>query len=211
MQVAGNYAGGPNLTALCSDIDATLIDNVFINYILGVGTAVKDYVCSAASASASASSSTATPSSPPYQNTTTVTTTPTCASPTGFANTVVPAPLALATSNFEIASAFTGSHLLFVTTNTDAALSEASIATSCLDECVAYRPNGTTGPCLSFNVNLGRPVPPTGNGGPVQWFCSGFDAYLANDGGDYAPVDVEGSYMHGLGVNRVCNGTYRAY
>ena len=39
----------------------------------------------------------------------------------------------------------------------------------------------------------------------------GDDAYLANDGSDYAPVDVEGSYMFGLGVNRVCNGTYRAY
>ena len=90
-------------------------------------------------------------------------------------------------------------------------MSEASIATECLERCVAYKPNSTTGPCLSFNVNLGRPIPPTGNGGPLQYFCSGFDAYLANDGSDFVPVEVEGSYEFGLDVNRVCKGTYRAY
>ena len=212
VQVAGNYAGGPNLARLCSEIEADLIDAVFINYIPKVGTAVKDYVCSVASTSSSAIT-TATPSAtpPPYPQNTTKTSTPTCASPTGFANTVVPAPRALATSNFEIAPAFAAAHSVFVITDTNLALSEAVIASFCLDQCIAYRPNGTTGPCLSFNVNLGRPIPPTGNGGPVQWFCSGYDAYLANDGSDYVPVDVEGSYMYGLGVNRVCNGTYRAY
>ena len=70
VQVAGNYAGGPNLATLCSEIEATLIDNVFIGYVPNVGTAVKDYVCSAASASASATP-TATACAPPYpQNTT---------------------------------------------------------------------------------------------------------------------------------------------
>ena len=214
VQVAGNYAGGPNLATLCSEIEAKLIDNNFINYTPNVGTDVKDYVCSAASASASASAiSTAIASTtpPPYPQNTTTTTSSTCASSTGFANTVVPAPLPLATSNFKIAPAFTATHTLFVIQNLNAAFPEATIASFCLDECIVYQPNSSTGPCLSFDVNLGRPVPPTGNGGPVQWFCSGYDAYLANDGSDYVPVDVQGNYMFGLGVNRVCNGTYRAY
>ena len=54
-------------------------------------------------------------------------------------------------------------------------------------------------------------MPPTGNGGSEQFFCSGFDAYLAEDGSDYEAVDTPGSFMYGLGVNRVCGGTYRAY
>lgn len=81
VQVAGNYAGGPNLAALCSEIEATLIDNIFINYIPFVGTAVKDYVCSVAAASASATSAatataTASTALPPYPQNSTTTTTP---------------------------------------------------------------------------------------------------------------------------------------
>lgn len=49
------------------------------------------------------------------------------------------------------------------------------------------------------------------NGGPMQWFCSGYDALLAQDGSDYVGVDVLGSSMFGLGANRVCGGEYRAY
>lgn len=222
VQVAGNYAGGPNLATLCSEIEATLIDNIFIGYIPKVGTAVKNYVCSAASASATSTascsactcasgSSTAT-TPPPYPiNATTTTSTSSCASPTGYANTVVPAPSALARSNFQVAPAFATAHQVVEFRTVDITISEASIATECLNRCVAYEPNSTTGPCLSFNVNLGKPIPPTGMGGPTQWFCSGFDAYLANDGSDFVPVDVGGSYMFGLDVNRVCNGTYRAY
>ena len=212
VQVAGNYAGGPNLAKLCSEIEATLIDNLFINYTPFVGTAVKDYVCSVASASASATSTAAVSTTPPpYPRNTTTTAAPTCASPTGFANTVVPAPLPLATSNFEVAPTFTAAHTLFIIEILNVALSEATIASFCLDQCIAYKSNSTTGPCLSFDVTLGKPIPPTDNGGPMRWFCSGYDAYLANDGSDYALVDVEGSYMFGLGVNRVCSGTYRAY
>ena len=156
--------------------------------------------------------STATPPPYPQNATTTPTPTPTCASPFGFANTVVPAPRALATAEFEIAPAFTAAHSLFLSITDDTTLSEAVIATACLDRCIAYRANNsTTGPCLSFFVNIGMPIPPTGNGGPARWFCDGYDASLAEDGSDYVPVGVEGSYMHGLGVNRVCNGTYRAY
>ena len=214
VQVAGGYAGGPNLATLCSEIEAGLIDNIFIGYTPNVGTAVKDYVCSVAAASGSVpstSKATACATSPPYPQNTTMASTPTCTSPTGFANSVVPAPRALATSEFEVKPSFSDAHTVFQKRTLDITLSEASIATSCLDECVAYKANSTTGPCLSFNVNLGKPIPPTGNGGPTQWFCSGFDEYLASDGSDYEAVDVAGSYMYSLGVNRVCNGTYRAY
>ena len=216
VQVAGGYAGGTNLATLCSEIETTIINNIFINYISDQGTAIKDYVCSAASASASASASatcTASPSitAPPYPQNVTTTTTSGCASPTGFANTVIPAPSALARSNFQIAPAFVAAHQVIEFRTVDITVSEASIATECLDRCVAYKGNSTTGPCLSFNVNLGRPIPPTGSGGPLQYFCSGFDAYLSNDGSDFVPVDVAGSYQFGLDVNRVCSGTYRAY
>ena len=33
------------LNTLCGEIEAKLIDNIFINFIPGVGTAVKDFVC----------------------------------------------------------------------------------------------------------------------------------------------------------------------
>lgn len=207
IQVAGNYAGGCNLETLCSEIEATLIDNIFINNIPNVGTEVKDYVCSAASASASR---TPTPTSAPYP-TATVNATASCTTPTGFANTLVPTPPALATSTFQIAPSFASAHTLFIIDNLDARFSEATVASFCSDECIAYQPNSTTGPCLSFNVYLGKPVPPTGTAGPTQWFCSGFDAYLAEDGSDYEAVDTPGSFMYGIGVNRVCGGTYRAY
>ena len=215
IQVAGNYAGGCNLATLCSEIEATLIDNLFINYIPNVGTEVKNYVCSAASASSASSSAsksgTPAPTSATSYPTGAANANASCTTPTGFANTVVPAPRALATTSFQIAPSFASQHTLFIIDNLDARFSEAAVASFCLDQCIAYQPNSTTGRCLSFNVNLGKPIPPTGNGGPTQWFCTGFDAYLAEDGSDYAPIDAPGSYMFGLGVNRVCGGTYRAY
>ena len=51
VQIAGNFAGGTNLATLCSEIEDTLIDNLFIGFIPNVGTAVKNYVCNAAIAS----------------------------------------------------------------------------------------------------------------------------------------------------------------
>ena len=80
VQVAGKYAGGPNLATLCLEIEAALIDAIFIGYTPDVGTAVKDYVCSAAAASVSATSTvSATP--PPYPQNITTISTPTCACP----------------------------------------------------------------------------------------------------------------------------------
>lgn len=60
-------------------------------------------------------------------------------------------------------------------------------------------------------MNFGRPVPPTGDGGLVNWLCSRYDAYLAKDGSEYVAVDGEGSYVFGLDVNRICYATYKAY
>lgn len=128
VQVAGNYAGGPNLATLCSEIEATLIDNPFINYISNkVGTEVKKYVCSAATASASASSiSLPTASTAPYPKNTTNSTT-TCTSPLGFANTVVPAPPSIA-SSFAVSPTFTAPHTLFIINAIDVRLSEEAVA-----------------------------------------------------------------------------------
>ena len=80
------YAGGPNLATLCSEIEATLIDIIFTSYTPDFGTAVRNYVCSAAAASASASATptaSASTTSLPYLQKATATTT------SGFANTVV--------------------------------------------------------------------------------------------------------------------------
>ena len=138
------------------------------------------------------------------------TTTPTCTRPTGLANTLVPAPPSLGPS-FQVKPSFAAAHSVFLFDELPASFSEASIATFCFEQCLVYQPNATRGPCLSFNVNLGKPVPPTGNGGPTQYFCSGFDAYIAGDGSDLVAVDIPGSYLYPIAINRVCNGTYRAY
>ena len=137
------------------------------------------------------------------------TTTPT-STQLGLANTLVPAPASLGPS-FQIKPSFNAAHEVFQFENLPGTLSEASVATFCLEQCVVYQPNATRGPCLSFNVNLGRPVPPTGNGGPTQFFCSGFDAPIASDGSDYQIVTIPGAYLYPISVNRVRNGTFRAF
>lgn len=53
--MAGGYAGGPNLAALCNEIEADIINRIFIAYTrTEAGDQVKDLVCNAAAASASA-------------------------------------------------------------------------------------------------------------------------------------------------------------
>ncbi len=134
----------------------------------------------------------------------------TCTHPTGLSNTFIPVPLSL-TPSYRILPTFATAHQIFLFDNLPAAFSEASIGTFCLEQCVAYQPDGTTGPCLSFNVNLGKPVPPTGNGGPTQWFCSGFDNFFDGGGEDFESVDVEESFLFPISVNRGCGGIFRAY
>ncbi|KAL9610882.1 MAG: hypothetical protein Q9167_004423, partial [Letrouitia subvulpina] len=121
-------------------------------------------------------------------------------------------------------------HILFFYTDTNIRLSQAAFASFCLDQCIAYQPdlNATNlpsetpalppffvtnrpGPCRSFTVDMGKPFPPNPNDTAPRWYCEAFDQYLAEDLSDFVPVDAPGSYMYGLGVNRGCGGSYRAY
>ncbi|KAL8809398.1 MAG: hypothetical protein Q9200_003446 [Gallowayella weberi] len=47
VQAVSRFAGCVNRTMLCSEIDETVINNLFIGYINGTGTATKRYVCGA--------------------------------------------------------------------------------------------------------------------------------------------------------------------
>ncbi|KAI4223818.1 MAG: hypothetical protein L6R36_005132 [Xanthoria steineri] len=148
--------------------------------------------------------------------------------PTLFANTIVPIPSPLATPSFEVDSVFIAQHIIFLFPNLNALLPRAAAATFCLEQCVQYEPqppangtanetadgtgNATAHPCLSFNVNLGRPFPPgDGEADPgLRWYCSGYDAFLSAE--LFVRRDVEGSFLHPVGVNRVFGGGgYRDY
>ena len=138
------------------------------------------------------------------------TTKPSCTTPARFANTIVPAIGPLATSKHSVALAFELAHTVFFTDNLNTSIPQAIIATSCLDQCVAYQPpNATAGPCLGFEVDLGKPYPPNASDTASRWFCTAYDRYLTPE--DYVAVDAPGSYVGLVGVNRVCEGTFRAY
>lgn len=136
------------------------------------------------------------------------TTTETCASPTGFANQVVPAPDYLANAHFSPSSEFNATHGLFILTDLNIDLPEAVIARFCLDKCIAY---GGTRICRSIFVNQGKPYPlgSMGSDNAPRWYCAGYDAPLSAS--VYRIIDAPESYLYGLGINRVCNGTFRAY
>ncbi len=137
-------------------------------------------------------------------------TAPSCVTPAAFANTVVPAIGPLATSKHSVALSFELANTILFTANLNITIPQAVIATSCLDLCVAYQPpNATTGPCLSFEVDLGKPYPPNASDTAMRWFCTAYDRYLTLE--DYVAVDAPGSYIGLVGVNRVCGGTFRAY
>ena len=134
---------------------------------------------------------------------------PTCTSPSGFANTVVFAPDALATVNHQIDDAFVYTHAVYFTEILNIAIPQAAIASFCLDVCLTYTGNSTSDlPCLSFSVDMGEPYPPNASDTALRWYCTTFDAPLHPD--LYEAIDAE-SYMHAVGVNRVCEGTFRAY
>lgn len=133
----------------------------------------------------------------------------TCTSPFGFANTVVFAPNALATINHQISESFVNTHAVDFTEILNIAISQAAVASFCLDRCIAYPGNATSDlPCLSFSVDMGEPYPPNASDTALRWFCTTFDAALSPE--LYEAIDAE-SYMHAVGVNRVCEGTFRAY
>lgn len=199
VQVAGNYAGGTDLDTLCSEIETQLINNLFFNNIDNFGTTVKNYICNAAKPTSPTSTLTPPPSTP-YSNTTEP-----CASPTGFANKVVPVPDALTDKHFYPSDQFNSTHGLFGFTDLNIDLPEAVVTSFCLDKCIAF-PG-----CVSIFVNQGRPYPPGASGDDTapRWYCAAFDAPLSAD--VYRVIDAPESFLYGLGVNRVCEGTYRAY
>lgn len=203
VQVAGNYAGGTDLNKLCSEIEAELINVLFIGYIDNFGTTIKKYICDAAKST----SPTPTQSASSSTNTAAVS----CSSPTGFANQVVLAPKDFANAHFYPSFDFDAAHSLFEIVDPNFDLPEAVIASFCLDKCIAYSLTGGNRTCLSIFVDQGRPYPPgrLGNDTALRWFCSGYDASLSED--VYRKIDSTDSFMYGLGINRVCNGTYRAY
>lgn len=138
-----------------------------------------------------------------------------CNSPSGFGNSVVPIPNPLATPSFEVDPAFASQHIIFLFGELNGLFSRATVGTFCLEQCIQYRApanatKGGGGPCLSFNVNIGKPIPaePDGDDTP-RWFCSGFDAFLSS--GVFVKRDVPGRFLHPQGVNRLCNDTYRDY
>ena len=199
VEIAGNFAGGANLATLCTEIEAKLIDNLFVGSGYGtVGSAIKTYICSAANTTSTTNS-----------------TTPSTCSTLGFANTVVPVPIAH--SNFNLDPAFTAAHLLFERSDqstllpaTSILLPQATIARSCLDQCIEYQL--TTGvQCAGIFVNEGKPYPPlpAGQDQSPRWYCRGYDAALSV--GLFGPANWTESYRHGLAVNRVCGGDFRAF
>lgn len=206
VQVAGNFGGGPDLAKLCTEIEADIINRLFIGYTnTAVGTEVKDYICSAAASSSSSVSVSPTPLPTPS---TTNTTTPTCTSPTGFANTVIPGECAYGTS-FNVTTAFAEEHLVFETTEPDITAARAGVVTRCIEECVGYRQYGRK-PCLSVFVNVGKPdFPPQDRDESPRWYCKGYDAPLTL--ADTFQVNLPGSYENAIAVNRVCEGFSRAY
>ena len=68
VRVAGNFAGGPDLATLCTEIEVELINVLFIGFTnTNVGSEVKDYICGAA-ASSSAAAALACPTKIPTSN-----------------------------------------------------------------------------------------------------------------------------------------------
>lgn len=71
VRIAGNFAGGPDLATLCTEIEAELINLLFVGFTdTDVGSQVKDYICgaAAASSSSSAAASAACPTKIPTSN-----------------------------------------------------------------------------------------------------------------------------------------------
>ncbi|KAL8831348.1 MAG: hypothetical protein Q9170_005341 [Blastenia crenularia] len=154
--------------------------------------------------------------------------TSTCPAPTGFGNTIVVATLP-SFPTLKVNDAFASSNILFRYIDPNVLLSQAVFSTFCLDQCISYQPDpnagpmpmsGTqplvyvsnrTGPCLSFTVNMGKPIPPDPNDNAARWFCAGFSKYFAENQSDFVPADAPGSFMYSLGVNRACNDSYRFF
>ena len=62
-----------------------------------------------------------------------------------------------------------------------------------------------------MNAGLPFPLGKYCDDNAARWFCTGFDAFLADDGSTYTPIEAPESYLYGSGVNRVCGKAFRAY
>lgn len=111
----------------------------------------------------------------------------------------------------KIADSFVNAHYVYYTEIANTALFQASIASFCLDQCIASKANATGNvPCLSINIHLGTIYPSNPNDTAIRWLCTAFDAPSTPE--LYQPLEPDvDSYMHPAGVNRVCEGTFRAY
>jgi hypothetical protein len=113
----------------------------------------------------------------------------------GFANTAVSVPQSNTNTTQRLLPIVNG-HTLFYDSQNTTFPSQAALATYCLEKCVAYQGNP---PCLSVGLRMSA----TGS------FCTAFAVELG--AGDFIPVVDDGTEQYGLGVNRVCGGTFRAY
>ncbi|KAK9809723.1 hypothetical protein WJX73_010461 [Symbiochloris irregularis] len=149
-----------------------------------------------------------------------------CTSFSGFSNYIFRAPLP-DSPHLAVKPSFLEEHLLFFYTIARPQMSQAAVASFCLDQCVTFKPDpdappfptedlpesyvsNRTGPCGGFTVDLGEPAAPGGGSNETRWYCEAFDQNLSLD--NYEPNDQQGSYLHALGVNRACDGSnYRAF
>lgn len=57
VRIVGGFAGGPDLTGLCKEIDEELLNVLFVGFTdTDVGSQVKQYICDAAAAAAASAS-----------------------------------------------------------------------------------------------------------------------------------------------------------
>ena len=117
------------------------------------------------------------------------------ASCVGSANTAVPVPQSGTNTTQRLLPIING-HTLFLDSQNTTFPSQAALATYCLEKCVAYQGNP---PCLSVGLRMSA----TGN------YCTAFAGGLGAE--DFISVANDGTEQYGLGVNRVCGGTFRAY
>jgi len=115
------------------------------------------------------------------------------------------------TINHQLADSFVNAHADCYNPILNTFLTQASIASFCLDRWISYKANATGNPpCLSFSVDIGRLYQPVVNDTAIRWFCTAVHALLTLDLYEAVDVGVE-SYMHAIVVNPLCGGTFRGF
>lgn len=215
VEIIGKFAGAPNLTQLCTEIEAQYVNQIFIGYTdTNTGTQIKDFICSAAAAASTSpaslpsSPSSAKPVSPtkaPFGN---IPNPPSCVTLSPLGNTVLPTECHYGTK-FNVTAAFSTAHRLFVRIESDGAASQAGVVKRCLEQCIGYGFSyGENNICRSIYANRGRPENNLADPS-VSWYCVGYDAPLTL--ADLFRVKTPGIYETAIVVNRACEGDFRAY